>query len=107
MAKVVEYTNTQGFKEFRVVPDAATPSDYRKGALAGPPDLSDLDLSYEERKKLQNLLVDADMKDYGMLKGRRGELVNILKQVRPQEDVRPLRNAVLALYQQAYYQGDD
>lgn len=101
----VIYTNKQRRKEVRLVPPATHPTDYDKGVLVGPPDLSDLDLANNAITLLNNALVDKGYINLKDLDGNRAELVRMIKDTLDvsEEKARELRLAVLRLYQRESY----
>lgn len=101
----VIYTNKQGRKEVRLVPPATHPTNYDKGVLVGPPDLSDLDLAEETVTQLNNALVDKGYINLKDLDGNRAELVRMIKDTLDVSDekARDLRLAVLGVYQRERY----
>jgi len=98
----VIYTNDEGYKEVRWVPEHATPAQYQWGVVLGPPDLSSLDLPETKRREVSNRLAEAGIFDLVTLVGRRGELVRILEVVGV-GDVSGVRNAIIGLYQADAY----
>lgn len=100
---VVIYTNQQGYKEFREVPENFIPSKYHEGILLGPPSLDSLDLPKKQKIKLNNALVDAGLCHHRHLDGKRYLLVSILRDVlgiEEEDKIRFYRNSIIALYQQ-------
>lgn len=106
---IVVYTNSEGMKEFRKVPNTLQPSEYNKGILVGPPDLTKLDLPSETTLTLNNALVDAGYVNYVSLAGRRRNLLLLLQSTLgiSEEDARQLRNKITGLYQKDYHFVDE
>lgn len=77
--KRVVYTNSDGFKEVRIVPDNTTANRYQMGVKAGPPDLEELDLSKDDRRKLNNALVEAGFIELEDTNLRRAELLRLIE----------------------------
>lgn len=94
------YTNEEGFKEIRRVPDNASYLDYPYGALVGPPDLSELGLTAKKAKELNHALVDANLVSLRLLGGKRIELIRIIERVLGTTKVSDYRDMIIRLYQQ-------
>lgn len=75
---IVVYTSREGLKEFRKVPKTLHPTEYFKGVLVGPPDMSDLELSSKDTLTINNALVDAGYVNYTSLAGRRRSLLELV-----------------------------
>lgn len=103
--RVVVYTTSSGWLEFRKVPHDLHPADYCKGLLVGPPDLTELGLSEEDTLTLNNALVSAGYADYKSLAGRRLDLLRTVKSVLgiSDEDASKIRLKIIGLYQKDYY----
>jgi len=98
----VVYTTEDGWKQVRIVPKRASARDYGKGVLVGPPDLLELQtigLSVEEIRQINNALVEAGIVNYESLKGNRGMLVSILREIVGQENVSSVRNYILYIFE--------
>lgn len=59
----VIYTDDAGFKWVVIVPPNTLPEYYKQGAIAGPPDLSELGLVAADLKAIHNGLVDRGVYD--------------------------------------------
>lgn len=102
----VNYTQTNGFKQVREVPATVTdPKEYVRGALIGPPDLSDLGLSLEQTKKLNNWLVDQGLAEYAAINKPKGydKVLAGIKNVTGNAD-KKLMLRLLVIYQD-YFNG--
>lgn len=99
----VVYISTEGWKEVRVAPKDTHPSDYNKGVLIGPPDISFLKIKSAEKKALNNALVDAKFIAYPDLKGRRAELLRIIAREVTSVEAYKIRLQLIGAYQQDYY----
>lgn len=101
----VIYTDSQGWREFRKVPSDLHPSEYNRGILLGPPDLSELNLSEEDTLALSNALVDAGYMNYKSLAGKRRDLLRIAQSILgiSEKEAAVLRLKLIALYQRDYY----
>lgn len=105
MSKVVIYTNSNGFKELRKVPNGTLPADYSKGILLGPPDLDELAITKKQKLKLNNALVEIGFASYKDIGARRADLIRIIQDVLAfnATQARELRNQVLLIYQKEAY----
>jgi hypothetical protein len=103
MPKVI-YTTDDGLKEVRIVPNGLSTSSYHMGILIGPPELDHLELDKESLLKLNHALVEAGFLRWPDLSGQRHRIMEIVARLVPPEEQRQLRNKILAIYQQAYYE---
>lgn len=105
MLSRVIYTNKQGNKEVRLVPEGTLPMNYFQGVLIGPPDLDKLKLGKAKATLLNNALVEAGLITLKDLNGKRSRLVQIIQETLevPEQRARELRNSVLSLYQREAY----
>ena len=55
----VKYVDEDGYTWLKRVTERAKPEHYNRGITIGPPDLSELDLTQDERKVLQEGLVNS------------------------------------------------
>lgn len=101
----VIYTNSDGMREIRYVPEGTPPTQWGMGVFAGPPDLSELPLKEEQKVELNNKLVDAGLIDYTSLSGRRFELLRIIQAIPGinQPAATELRYEILRIYQQDHH----
>ena len=105
MLELVTYTNQEGMKEIRRVPQDSSPLDYHTGILVGPPDFSGLQLEQKIILILNNALVDAGLVSYPDLNGKRAQLLRIVQEL-PGVDAAQatsLRFELLGLYQRDWY----
>lgn len=102
---VVKYTNTKGYKQYREVPDNTDESDFGKGILIGPPDLSSVPLSEFKRRQLNNILFSMGLLTYKQLSGNRGRLVTeLVKDFKmSKKDAALIRNWIVSIYQNEEY----
>lgn len=104
--EIVIYTNSDGWKEFRKIPQNLHPADYHKGLLVGPPDINELKLSDKDALALNNALVDAGYVNYKSLVGRRLNLLRLVKStlgISDEKKALKLRLKLIGLYQKDYY----
>jgi hypothetical protein len=102
MPRVV-YTNEDGFKEIREVPNNLSPSDYYMGILIGPPDLSSVTKNKMKLRLLNNALVDAKLIQWPDLAGQRHKLTEIVSRLwQKTEDRRHIKYKILVIYQRDY-----
>jgi len=97
----VKYTDTNKLSWIVSVPATAPPETYKWGVPVGPPDLSPLGLSKEDRIKLQKGLVDLNLVIAPQLMGKRAELKILLKQLGLPDT---LLRELISLYQRSFYE---
>lgn len=100
------YTNEEGYKQVRIVPQNTATSDYYMGVLVGPPDLlalSRLGLSQKQIKELNNRLAEEGLVDYASIKGRRSDMLKVIRLVVEADRVRAVRDTLYRLYQMDAY----
>lgn len=105
-AKVVIYNDPKtNYKEFRKVPHSLQPSDYDRGVLVGPPDLTTLSLEEDKALALNNALVDAGFSDFESLSGRRADLLRLVQIVLDLslDEARQMKHDLLVLYTRDFY----
>ena len=90
------YTDEKGFKWVVIVPPNTLPENYSSGAIAGPPDLSELGLVAADLKKLHNGLVDSNVYDGQTLD--RGVIRQLLKKLNIKLDERWITSIFLREY---------
>lgn len=91
----IPYTNKRGFKQIREVPEGG---DGSRGALVGPPDLSDLGLRESELQELNNLLCDAGLVDYESTINSRTKLIEVVQKFTGNRD-KAFMIQILVIYQ--------
>lgn len=94
----VHYTKDKGLIQIREVPDNAGESQYKWGVVVGPPDISELNLTKNKIKKLNNELALGWFGDYEDTKGRRSELMSIIQKVTGNRN-KYLLKQILVIYQ--------
>lgn len=100
--KTVIYTNLDGTREVRRVPDGLPTQDL-EGVFVGPPDLFELPLNEDTIKTLNNRLVEADFITYEDLQGKRRHLLELVQSIEQIEDPNFIRREVIRIYQREYY----
>lgn len=102
---IVIYTNLEGYKEFRRVPNSLQPSEYDKGVFAGPPDIHAIGLDEDETLALNNALVDAGFMDFTSLNGRRADLLRLVEKVLnvTSQEANRIRHELMVLYTKEFY----
>ena len=102
--ETVIYTNAQGLKEVRRVPQGLPPSGYSRGVLVGPPDLSSVGLEMSALVSLNNRLVDLGLITYDDLRGNRADFVRAVKEaLGDRQDTAYVVKCVLSVYQREAY----
>ncbi len=97
----VNYVSEGGFIQIREVPDKADPKTYKYGILVGPPDLADLPLAKTKIKELSNALAQAGMGNYDDTRGRRDEIMEMVKRITGSKNKELLRS-ILYIYQKSF-----
>jgi len=97
--KYMRYTDSDGSKWVVIAPDRVT-DNLSAYPVAGPPDLSELGLSKEQTRKLQNGLVDMGAYDAPTLTGKRKQLVSLVLSLGLE---RSIFQEVTRLFQRDYY----
>lgn len=105
LSKRVVYTDNDGLKWVMEVLEETPKEDWgNTGILLGPPDLTSLGLTKKKRIELQNELVSHNWIQAPDLRGRKRELIQLIKKMNlPNSLVRH----VLSIYQYAYYDAKD
>ena len=98
------YTNKDGWKEVRLVPEDLPESQWYKGLLFGPPDLSDLFEDQDMVREVNNRLVDAGLYDYETLQEKRHMIMRILADLGITDEMerKVHRNRIIIKYQQEF-----
>jgi hypothetical protein len=101
MSVIRIYTNKDGWKEARLVPEDLPEEKWNRGLLIGPPDLRGVWEDEEIVRMINNALVDAGFYDYHNLMGKRHEISKVLNKTDlTDEDKLVVRNRILLVYQQ-------
>lgn len=103
MLQKVIYTDKDGWKQVRLVPNDLSPLEYYQGILIGPPDLSSLSLDGDTLRALNNALVEAELITFEDLNGRRADLFKIAVQTCGEQAALAVRYQVLGIYQRDWF----
>lgn len=101
---IVVYTNSQGYKEFRKVPNGYSPIMYDQGIVVGPPSLDSLAVSKKHKTSINNWLVDHGIVEYSNLSGNKKALLDFIVGLGYSgTKATVLRNEVILTYQKEAY----
>ncbi len=93
----VKYVDEDGYTWLKRVTERAKPEHYNRGITIGPPDLSELDLTQDERKVLQEGLVNSRLVNAELVHGSRNHLFNVVKAALPKRNTKAVIRHILSI----------